>query len=217
LQEPQYRVRSAPAGIGTAAPPRRGGREATRDASRRAVRADHAESRSIHGRRAVPGSVAKASLGSARPQPGHRERTHCDRASRADHLSPEPGDGQRADAAAGRRDTRASRLLRRLAQCLLRGARRQGRHREAVAPVMRSVMKICLEGKVALVTGAGAGIGLATAQAFAQTGAAVALAHVNEDAVRNAAEGLVAAGHNTLAIRCNVADKSEVAAMVAQT
>jgi NAD(P)-dependent dehydrogenase (short-subunit alcohol dehydrogenase family) len=32
-------------------------------------------------------------------------------------------------------------------------------------------MNICLEGKVALVTGAGAGIGFATAQAFAQAGA----------------------------------------------
>jgi NAD(P)-dependent dehydrogenase (short-subunit alcohol dehydrogenase family) len=78
-------------------------------------------------------------------------------------------------------------------------------------------MKTCLEGKVALVTGAGAGIGLATAQAFAQAGAAVALADINEDAVRHAAEELLAAGHKTLAIRCNVADKSEVAAMVDQT
>ena len=78
-------------------------------------------------------------------------------------------------------------------------------------------MKTCLEGKVALVTGAGAGIGLATAQAFAQAGAAVALADINEDAVRHASEELLAAGHKTLAIRCNVADKFEVAAMVDQT
>jgi NAD(P)-dependent dehydrogenase (short-subunit alcohol dehydrogenase family) len=78
-------------------------------------------------------------------------------------------------------------------------------------------MNICLEGKVALVTGAGAGIGLATARAFAQAGAAVVLADVNGDAVRRAADGLLAAGHKALAVRCNVADKSEVAAMVDRT
>ena len=78
-------------------------------------------------------------------------------------------------------------------------------------------MNICLEGKVALVTGAGAGIGLATAQAFAEAGAAVALADVDEDAVRSAVERLLAAGYKALAIRCNVADKSDVAAMVDQT
>ena len=38
-------------------------------------------------------------------------------------------------------------------------------------------------GKVALVTGAAAGMGLATAQAFAKAGAAVVLADVSVDAV----------------------------------
>lgn len=36
-------------------------------------------------------------------------------------------------------------------------------------------------------TGAGSGIGLATAQAFAEAGAAVVLADINEEAVRAAA------------------------------
>ena len=48
--------------------------------------------------------------------------------------------------------------------------------------------------KVALVTGAASGIGLAAARAFAEAGAAVALADVQENAVRSAAEELVSAG-----------------------
>ena len=78
-------------------------------------------------------------------------------------------------------------------------------------------MNICLEGKIALVTGAGTGIGFAAAQAFAQAGAAVALADINEEAVGRAAEKLLAAGHRALAICCDVAEKSAVAAMVNQT
>jgi len=71
--------------------------------------------------------------------------------------------------------------------------------------------------KVALVTGAGLGIGLATAKAFAEAGAAVTLADVDENSVRSAAAELVSAGHKAIAVRCNVADEAEVAAMVEQT
>src|SRR5438876_4863016 len=71
--------------------------------------------------------------------------------------------------------------------------------------------------KVALVTGAASGMGLATARAFTEAGAAVALADVDENAVRSAAEELVSAGHKAIAVRCNVADETEVEAMVAQT
>jgi NAD(P)-dependent dehydrogenase (short-subunit alcohol dehydrogenase family) len=69
-------------------------------------------------------------------------------------------------------------------------------------------------GKVALVTGAAAGMGLATAQAFAEAGAAVVLADFKGDAVKAAAEKLVAAGHKALAVRCDVGDDAQVAAMV---
>ncbi len=69
-------------------------------------------------------------------------------------------------------------------------------------------------GKVALVTGAAAGMGLATARAFAAAGAAVVLADFQEDAVKAAAKELAAAGHEALAVRCDVSDDEQVAAMV---
>jgi NAD(P)-dependent dehydrogenase (short-subunit alcohol dehydrogenase family) len=78
-------------------------------------------------------------------------------------------------------------------------------------------MNISFENKVALVTGAGSGLGLATAKAFAESGAAVALADSNERAVRSAAEELSVQGHKTLAIHCDVADDTQVESMVEQT
>jgi NAD(P)-dependent dehydrogenase (short-subunit alcohol dehydrogenase family) len=78
-------------------------------------------------------------------------------------------------------------------------------------------MNISFEGKVALVTGAASGLGLATAKAFAESGASVALADWSEHAVRSAADKLSAQGHRALAIHCDVADDAQVEAMVEQT
>src|SRR5215831_1275292 len=75
-------------------------------------------------------------------------------------------------------------------------------------------MNISFESKVALVTGAGSGLGLATAKAFAESGASVVLADANEEAVGSAAEEMSALGHKALAIRCDVADDAEVESLV---
>ncbi len=78
-------------------------------------------------------------------------------------------------------------------------------------------MNISFENKVALVTGAGSGLGLATAKAFAESGASVVLADWNEKAARSAAESLTAKGHKAMAVVCDVSDDTQVEAMVRQT
>jgi NAD(P)-dependent dehydrogenase (short-subunit alcohol dehydrogenase family) len=70
-------------------------------------------------------------------------------------------------------------------------------------------------GQVAFVTGASSGMGLATARAFAEAGAAVTL--VDVDALAAAERELAAAGHRVLAVHCDVADEEQVAAAVATT
>jgi NAD(P)-dependent dehydrogenase (short-subunit alcohol dehydrogenase family) len=72
-------------------------------------------------------------------------------------------------------------------------------------------------GKVALVTGAAAGMGLATANAFAEAGANVVLADYKEETVKAAVQKLVTAGHNAIAVRCDVSDDAQVAALVDRT
>ena len=68
------------------------------------------------------------------------------------------------------------------------------------------LMNLSFENKGALVTGAGFGMGLATAKAFVESGASVVLADSNEGSVHAAVKELVAAGHKALAVRCDVTD-----------
>ncbi|MCA6118572.1 glucose 1-dehydrogenase [Bradyrhizobium sp. WSM 1738] len=72
------------------------------------------------------------------------------------------------------------------------------------------------EGKVALVTGAAGGIGLATARAFGDAGASVVVADSNTALLETAAAELRSAGHEVLAIGCDVTDRGQVNAMIEQ-
>jgi NAD(P)-dependent dehydrogenase (short-subunit alcohol dehydrogenase family) len=71
--------------------------------------------------------------------------------------------------------------------------------------------------RVAFVTGAGSGMGLATARAFAQAGAAVTLADVDDAQLEAVERELRDSGHRALAVRCDVSDEDQVAAAVATT
>src|SRR5690606_39283901 len=73
-----------------------------------------------------------------------------------------------------------------------------------------SAMK--LNDKIAIVTGAASGIGLATAQALAQAGAAVVLGDIAGDKGEQAAAELRAAGCRADFVRCDVTDDASVAA-----
>ena len=78
-------------------------------------------------------------------------------------------------------------------------------------------MQISFQNKVALVTGAASGLGLATAEAFAEAGASVVLADRNEKEVKTAADDLASKGHEVLSVVCDVSDDAQVEAMVKQT
>ena len=73
------------------------------------------------------------------------------------------------------------------------------------------------QGQVALVTGASSGMGLATAQAFAEAGASVVLADINEEALHSATESLAAGGYQALGVVCDVTDEDQVAALLDRT
>ena len=72
-----------------------------------------------------------------------------------------------------------------------------------------------LKGKVALITGASQGIGLAIARGLAQEGSHVAISARNEIKLKEAAKELEKYGVQVLAVVCNVRDDKQVNALLA--
>jgi NAD(P)-dependent dehydrogenase (short-subunit alcohol dehydrogenase family) len=72
-----------------------------------------------------------------------------------------------------------------------------------------------LAGKVALITGAGSGMGRAAAELFASEGARVVVTDVDDDAGARAVDAVRAAGGEATFVRANVADWGDCEAMVA--
>lgn len=69
-------------------------------------------------------------------------------------------------------------------------------------------------GKVAVITGAKGGMGYATAEGFAKSGAAVVMGDLDEAAVRKAAGKLTSAGYKAIGMACDVSDEAQAAALV---
>jgi NAD(P)-dependent dehydrogenase (short-subunit alcohol dehydrogenase family) len=72
-------------------------------------------------------------------------------------------------------------------------------------------------GKVAIVTGAGSGIGRATALAFGREGAQVVVSDVDRAGGEETARLILAAGGKALFVACNVTSSEEVNALLQQT
>src|SRR5580765_8675017 len=73
-----------------------------------------------------------------------------------------------------------------------------------------------LAGRVALVTGAGPGLGRALARSLAEAGANLVVCDINEASLEQARAAVEEAGSECLTVRCDVSDSAAVQRMFAQ-
>lgn len=80
-------------------------------------------------------------------------------------------------------------------------------------PMRRVEDLLHLTGRMAVITGAGMGIGQAIARRFAEAGAAVVVADLDEQAATDTANDLTAAGGKAIAVNVDVSNEGEVGAL----
>ena len=103
---------------------------------------------------------------------------------------------------------------------LLRGnAERLYRFTPAEPPVLANGREAheqaALDGKSAIVTGAGSGVGRVSALRFAQEGARVVVADINVDNAKETVRQIESAGGTAIAVGVDVSDEQQVQAMIA--
>ena len=74
-----------------------------------------------------------------------------------------------------------------------------------------------LEGRVAIVTGAGSGLGEAIASEMAKRGASVAVLDINEEAAKSVAANIAAGGGTAVGVGCDVTDSESLDSAVSQS
>lgn len=78
-------------------------------------------------------------------------------------------------------------------------------------------MKLTLTGKVAIITGAGQGLGESIAKTLAEAGARVAVNDINPDRSQRVADEIVAAGGEAIAVTADISNKFQCVHLVEET